>query len=168
MSGGGKRQQRRTDGGAAAVEFALIVPVLLLLTFGLINYGYMLSYRQGLSQGAAEGARAAAVALPSTTSGAKLTAAVNAVNESLGSYGVSCAATAAGAATSASGALRRDSADVGTCTVTIAACQQTPTASCARVSLVHEYAAHPLIPSVPGVGLVLPDELSYTAAAEVS
>lgn len=31
---------RRQDRGAAAVEFALILPVLVLLLFGIIQYGY--------------------------------------------------------------------------------------------------------------------------------
>jgi Flp pilus assembly protein TadG len=57
----GRASRHRAEGGAAAVEFALVAPLLLLLVFGVISYGYMLSFRQALSQGAAEGARAAAV-----------------------------------------------------------------------------------------------------------
>jgi Flp pilus assembly protein TadG len=57
--------RRRTAGdserGAAAVEFALVVPVLLVLLFGIINFGQYLSVRQTATQAAAEGARAAAV-----------------------------------------------------------------------------------------------------------
>ncbi len=48
----------RRERGAAAVEFALVVPLLLTLVFGIISYGYLLSFRQSLSQAAAEGARA--------------------------------------------------------------------------------------------------------------
>ena len=55
------RREERGDRGAAAVEFALISPMLLLLVFGIVTYGYMLSFRQAIGQGAAEGARAAAV-----------------------------------------------------------------------------------------------------------
>lgn len=35
-----RRSRRRTDGGAAAVEFALVLPVVLLLVFGVVQYGY--------------------------------------------------------------------------------------------------------------------------------
>lgn len=56
----------RRERGAAAVEFALVVPLLLMLVFGIISYGYMLSFRQSISQAAAEGARAAAVSTSDT------------------------------------------------------------------------------------------------------
>lgn len=36
----GTRRRRRDDSGAAAVEFALIMPILLVLVFGIIQYGF--------------------------------------------------------------------------------------------------------------------------------
>jgi Flp pilus assembly protein TadG len=32
-------RRRRDEGGAAAVEFALLAPIVLLLVFGIIQYG---------------------------------------------------------------------------------------------------------------------------------
>jgi Flp pilus assembly protein TadG len=52
---------RRDDTGAAAVEFALLVPILLLLVFGIMEYGLTLFDMQGANAGAREGARRAAV-----------------------------------------------------------------------------------------------------------
>jgi Flp pilus assembly protein TadG len=49
------------DQGSAAVEFALVLPVLMLIVFGIIDFGRMLNARITLSQAAHEGARAAAV-----------------------------------------------------------------------------------------------------------
>jgi Flp pilus assembly protein TadG len=169
MRGGARHHRGERERGSAAVEFALVAPLLLLLLFAIISYGYMLSYRQALSQGAAEGARAAAVALPSSTSGAKITLAVTGVNEALNSYGVSCtAAPATSASTSATGDLVKSSTTVGSCLVTIATCVQATASECATVTINHAYEDHPLLPTVPGMGIVLPGSLSYTAVAEVS
>src|SRR3954451_1185452 len=50
------------DGGAAAVEFALIVPLLLLLVFGIIDYGLWFSDSLSTRQGVREAARQGVVA----------------------------------------------------------------------------------------------------------
>lgn len=157
------RSTRRDERGATALEFGLLAPLMLLLVFGMISYGTMLSYRQALSQGATEGARAAAV-LPSSTPAAKVTAAVAALNESLQSYGVQC--TIPGTATA--GNLVRGGTTVGTCAVTVAACTNNAAASCATVVVDHAYRANPLVPTVPGLGIVVPQSLAYTAVAQVS
>jgi Flp pilus assembly protein TadG len=49
------------DRGAAAVEFALILPVVLLVIFGLIDFGRMLNAQITLTEAARESARAAAL-----------------------------------------------------------------------------------------------------------
>ena len=56
---GREGRRRRTESGAAAVEFALVLPLLVVLVLGIISYGVMLSFRQTLSQATTEGARAA-------------------------------------------------------------------------------------------------------------
>src|SRR6476620_5137142 len=52
---------RREDAGAAAVEFALLLPVLMLLIFGIVDFGRMLSAKISITEAAREGARAAAL-----------------------------------------------------------------------------------------------------------
>ncbi len=54
----------RKQRGAAAVEFALVVPVLLLLVFGAIQYGLYFWATQGGASAARGAARAAAVGRP--------------------------------------------------------------------------------------------------------
>jgi Flp pilus assembly protein TadG len=49
------------DRGAAAVEFALLLPVLLLIVFGIIDFGRALNAQITLTQAAREGARLAAL-----------------------------------------------------------------------------------------------------------
>ena len=61
----GIRNRFSREEGVAAVEFALILPVLALLLFGILEFGRVWSQYQ-LYQGAArEGARCAAVAVDS-------------------------------------------------------------------------------------------------------
>lgn len=50
---------------AAVVEMAVVTPLLLLLLFGIIEYGWIFTVRQGLVTAAREGARTAA--LPGST-----------------------------------------------------------------------------------------------------
>lgn len=47
--------------GAVAVEFALIVPILLLLVFGAVNFGIVLAQKASLASAARAGARFGAV-----------------------------------------------------------------------------------------------------------
>jgi Flp pilus assembly protein TadG len=53
--------RRETDRGGAAVEFALVLPFLLLIIFGLIDFGRMLNTKIALTEAAREGARAATI-----------------------------------------------------------------------------------------------------------
>jgi len=52
---------RAPDRGAAAVEFALVVPLLLLLVMGILDYGRFFFDSVSLRQGAREAARQAVV-----------------------------------------------------------------------------------------------------------
>ncbi len=55
---------RRDERGAAAVEFAIILPLLLVLVFGIVEFSIAYNRQQGLHAAAREGARVAA--LPQT------------------------------------------------------------------------------------------------------
>jgi Flp pilus assembly protein TadG len=48
----------RAAKGASAVEFALVLPVLLLILFGIIEYGWVLTYQIVLTNAVSQGARA--------------------------------------------------------------------------------------------------------------
>jgi len=158
----------RRDRGAVAVEFALIMPILVTLVFGIISYGYMLSFRQAISQGAAEGARAGAV----TDAGGDVAASARgAVNNALDSYGVACSGNA----------LERDGTVVGECKVYVGvwppppavmdACDDSFGGDASRdvvvVKLNYDYDNHPLIPPLYA-DLVMPNDLCYIASAETN
>lgn len=56
--------RRRSQRGAAAVEFALIMPILLMLVFGAIQYGIYFWSSQGGSDAARSASRSAATTEP--------------------------------------------------------------------------------------------------------
>ena len=138
----------RGQRGAALVEFSIASVVLLVLLFGIISYGYALSFKQGLTQAAAEGARAAAVA----STGSAATAAAAAVAPALGAFNKSC---------SSSGM---------SCTYSTAAADTgcSPGTSCLRVRVSYDYKNYPLLPKFPGLGILLPDTLSSTSITQVN
>ena len=51
----------RNERGAAAVEFALVLPILLMLVFGIIDFGLMIHEKTMLANAAREGARNGAI-----------------------------------------------------------------------------------------------------------
>jgi Flp pilus assembly protein TadG len=69
------------ESGAALVEFAMIIPVFLLLFYGLITFGVTLAQKQNITNAAADAARAAVGAPDLTT--AENTA-TNRVRQALG------------------------------------------------------------------------------------
>jgi Flp pilus assembly protein TadG len=52
------------DRGAAAVEMALLLPLLLVLVFGIVDFGRALNQQITLTSAAREGARLAALSQP--------------------------------------------------------------------------------------------------------
>ncbi len=54
-------RRRPTERGAAAVEFALVFPLLILLVFGVVEFGAAWSQSTDVRHGAREAARLAAV-----------------------------------------------------------------------------------------------------------
>ena len=56
------------DRGAAAAEFALLLPLLLMIVLGIVDFGRMLNAQVSLTQAAREGARLVALGQPNVTS----------------------------------------------------------------------------------------------------
>jgi Flp pilus assembly protein TadG len=55
------RRRWQDERGAAAVEFALVMPILILMLFGIIEFARAWNVRQTLTDAAREGARVAVV-----------------------------------------------------------------------------------------------------------
>lgn len=71
------RQRNRGQKGAAAVEFAIILPVFVLLLFGMIEWGLLLFNQQVITNASREGARAGIVAGTPRVSDGEIRAVVN-------------------------------------------------------------------------------------------
>jgi Flp pilus assembly protein TadG len=56
------------DRGATVVEFALLLPLLLLIVMGIVDFGRLLNAQESLTQAAREGARLVALGQPDVTS----------------------------------------------------------------------------------------------------
>lgn len=144
----------RDERGAAVVETALCLCfVVLPVVFATMAYAYMLSFRQTVSQSAAEGARAAAVAPAGATTAQRQAVATSAVSAALSSGvgGLTCA-----------------SAHVTCDVVRVSNCGDGSGKDCMRVTITYPYREHSLLPSVPGLGFTLPSSITYSAVAEVS
>jgi Flp pilus assembly protein TadG len=141
-------RRSRNEQGAAVVEFAIASMLLLVLLFGIITYGYALSFKQGLTQAAAEGARKAAVSTSATAPANAATAvakAVNAFNKTCGSGGLTCTYS-------------MTAADTGCAADNI----------CMRVRVSYDNNNFPLMPKFPGLGLMIPGTLQSTSITQVS
>ncbi|MDG2261642.1 MAG: TadE/TadG family type IV pilus assembly protein [Actinomycetota bacterium] len=56
-----RRRRQRDEDGLVAVELALVLPVLVMLLFGILQFGIAFNRQQGVHAAAREGARAGAV-----------------------------------------------------------------------------------------------------------
>jgi hypothetical protein len=65
MDDGGSVTTPRGERGVAAVEFAILLPVLVILMFGLIQFGIAFNSKIQATNGAREGARMAVVGIDS-------------------------------------------------------------------------------------------------------
>jgi Flp pilus assembly protein TadG len=164
----------RGDDGVALVEFAFVSVLLLTLVFGIISFGLILSFKQDLTRAAAEGARAGAVALPSSVYGSndpRRLAAVTATNEAVRGFDRTCGA----------GGL--------TCAVSIHDCDDPvpdsngyhaadPTAKvagaansqpdCVTVDLRFDHLNNPLVAPVPLISTFLPHVIDATSVVRLN
>lgn len=158
-----RRTPRRASGdsGAALVEFALVSVPLILLVFGIIYFGLLLSFKQDMTRAAAEGARAGAVAVPvgvNPTPADYVAAALDAARDATRE-----AVEGIGGSFDTSGCLR---AGMDCTDITVGACDEDPSVDCVTVHLSYDYDREPLI-DVP-LFSDLVNEVNATSVARIN
>ncbi|RKF48408.1 TadE/TadG family type IV pilus assembly protein [Paraburkholderia fungorum] len=135
--------------GATAVEFALVFPLFFSIFYVIVTFSMIFVAQQSLTLATAEGARAAlnyqsASTVPGAL-GLRATAACNTATHMVAQM-----------------------IQTATCQTAQATCSYDATMTCIAVTLTYNYAASPLIPTLPGLGLLLPQNLSGTATVQLN
>lgn len=133
----------RRQRGAVAVEFALVFGMFFVVMYGILSYGIIFAIRHSLEQAANEGARAAVRDVGG------LAARIN------------LATTTAQNAVAWLGTL------APTPVVTSPPCPNASEFTCVTVALTFNYAANPIVPPLPGLGIVLPATIKAQATVQL-
>jgi hypothetical protein len=158
------RVRRRCDDGergSVLVEFSLVIVLFVMLLYGLIAFAMALAFKHSITQAAGEGARSAVGAYPTGAGpfsqndidNAKELAATNTVIRDLDWVG------------SRFDPLTDLFVDVDWCDPAHTA---TGDPRCITVAINQDYKARPIVPSAPGIGVLMPDRLQSTAIVEVT
>lgn len=137
-----RRLLRRDQSGAAAVEFALVVGLFVFILYGLIAFGMILATKQRVTNGAAEGARAA---VGQTTAAGAKSVAIARITRALGTPGTTY------------------TIGPGVGEPTTGACGSN---QCITVTITYNLATNPVVPPAPGLGLITPNTLTSTAVVQ--
>jgi len=130
----------RREKGTAAIEFALVFVLFFMVMYGLVAFGLVFAVKHTITQAANEGARAAV--------------------KDVGGLD----ARIAQAKVSATKAVAWLGARAPVPQVTSSACAPFV---CLEVVLVYNYAANPIVPSLPGLGVTLPATLTGRAIVQL-
>ena len=150
--------QTRREAGAAAVEMALVLPILMLLVFGIVNYGFIFAAQISLNSAARDAARAGVVKPLTSTGTAKIcsqiaidartyakTIGVNPTSIRVEVAGPAGTCTLDYGATSVAGSVTGSAAALTICTQPISP----PTPPLTQLTVVLRYTAVAPVPYVP-------------------
>lgn len=150
------------------VEFAFVGVILVMFAFGIIVFGFLLSFKQDVTRAAAEGARAGAVAVhtgadpAAPTDDERYQAAVAATQEAVEGFDQECGV------------------DGMACDVVLHDCDTAPPdpptvayfgstePDCVTVELRYDYEDFPLIIDPPLLSAALPDQISSKSVARLN
>lgn len=138
----------RTQRGATAIEFAMVFPLFFAILYAIVTFSVILVAQQNLTLAASEGARAALNWQANSSMAGALAARATAA----------CAAAQLMTTQLVGKAMQ--------CTSTYAACGTGM--QCVNVVLTYNYSAHPLVPPLPGLHLVTPNQLISNATVQLN
>lgn len=133
---------RRQQQGAVVIEFALVFVLFFMFLYGIVAYGMIFAMKHSLLQAANEGARAAVRDVGGLPE--RMTLAGVVAGESVAWLGTRAPVPEVSAEN----------------------CAATPYV-CLNVKLSYDYAANPLLPALPALGIVLPTQLSGQATVQL-
>jgi Flp pilus assembly protein TadG len=148
--------RHRDERGAEMVEFAFVVVLLIMLLYGIVSYGLILSAQSTVTQAAADGARAGIVATTSVAGSAEQAAGDDVTWMGKGQC-YEPDATPTGSSTAAI-----------SCVAVPEACPSNINNQCLKVTVSYSYASDPLFPILPGLNIITPSTISSTDVLQVS
>ncbi|MDQ4133843.1 MAG: pilus assembly protein [Actinomycetota bacterium] len=130
--------RRREETGAAIVEFSLVVGLFVFLLYGIIAFGMAIGVKQNVTHAAFAGARAAVGAVnPVAEAEAQVD---DTLSEFAGNYSR---------------------------TATTGPCAGSSSVTCITVTVTYDYKNHPVVPSAPGLGVVLPNTFTSKSVVQL-
>ena len=139
------------------VEFAFVVVLLIALLYGIISYGLILAAQSTITQAAADAARSGIVSSTNAVTAAEMEAGADVSWMDKGPC------------------YERDVVPPGSpnapisCTAVQETCPSSVTGNtCIKVTVSYNYAASPLFPEMPGLGIITPSTISATDVLQLS
>lgn len=147
--------RQRDERGAEMVEFAFVVVLLIMLLYGIVSYGLILSAQSTVTQAAEDGARAGIVASSTAVASAEAQAGGDLTWMGKGPcYEPDVPSGTAGAPLS--------------CTAVTENCPSNANNQCLKVTIEYNYASAPLFPILPGLNIITPSVISSTDVLQIS
>jgi Flp pilus assembly protein TadG len=148
--------RQHEERGAEMVEFAFVVVLLIMLLYGIVSYGLILSAQSTVTQAAADGARAGIVATTTPLAAAEQQAGDDVTWMGKGA----CYEPDAPITGSATAAIQ--------CVAVPEQCPSNINNQCIKVTVSYNYASDPLFPILPGLSIITPSTISSTDVLQVS
>jgi Flp pilus assembly protein TadG len=144
------------------VEFSLVFILFAFICYALVAFGLAMNLKSNLTHAAAEGARSSV--------GAGLCK----VNDADPAVAAACIATKEAAAETrtvdavkAQGTAIEDEVR-NKVDAHVALCDGSATAYCMTVTIPFDYGAHPIVPSAPGLGIIMPNTLNADSVVQLT